>query len=183
VAQLCNEPLRDQVSAWTAQVWKHQFPRTFPFGCFGVPPQLSQQQGSAVSNPQKRKGDAAERELAHLLEAALGTGVRRKLGAGRTDDTGDLDGLPDCTAQVKNYTDILRAIREGLAGLETQQANAGTIHGVLFIRRKGGQWIAIQTLNQWTTMFRETLTGPIGHTPNSVLPSSSPATGDNHSAS
>jgi len=110
-----------------------------------------------LGNPQKTKGDSAEREIAKLLDDQLGTGVRRKLGAGRADDTGDLDNLPDCTAQVKNYTDILRAIREGLAGLETQQTNAGTKHAVLFVRRKGGQWIAIQTLEQWTTMYRETL--------------------------
>ena len=110
-----------------------------------------------MSNPQKAKGDSAEREIAKLLDDLLGTGVRRKLGAGRADDTGDLDGLPDCTAQVKNYTDVLRAIREGLAGLEIQQRNAGTTHGVLFVRRRGGQWIAIQTAQQWATTFRETL--------------------------
>tara|TARA_R110000868_G_scaffold101548_3_gene279520 strand:+ start:5138 stop:5470 length:333 start_codon:yes stop_codon:yes gene_type:complete len=110
-----------------------------------------------VTNPQKRKGDAAERELAHLLEALLGMPIRRKLGAGRQDDTGDIDGLPDCTAQSKNYADILRAINQGLKDTATQQQNAGTTHGVLFVRRRGGQWIAVQSLEQWTTTFRETL--------------------------
>jgi len=108
-------------------------------------------------NPQKRKGDAAERELAKQLSDLLGFRVRRKLGAGRADDTGDLDGLPDCTAQAKNYTDILRAINQGLKDLETQQLNSGDTHGVLFVRRRGGQWIAIQTLEQWATTYRETL--------------------------
>lgn len=110
-----------------------------------------------MSNPQKRKGDHAERELAKQLENRLGFTVRRKLGAGRADDTGDLDGLPDCTAQVKNYADTMRAIREGLAGIEQQQTNAGTTHGVVFVRRRGGQWIAVQTLDQWVAMFREAL--------------------------
>jgi hypothetical protein len=110
-----------------------------------------------VTNPQKRKGDTAERELAHQLSNLLGFTVRRKLGAGRTDDTGDLDGLPACTAQVKNYADVLRAIREGLEGLDQQQRNADTTHGVLFVRRRGGQWIAIQTVEQWATLYRETL--------------------------
>lgn len=110
-----------------------------------------------MTNPQKRKGDAAERELAHKLEALLGMPIRRKLGAGRQDDTGDIDGLTDCTAQSKNYADILRAIREGLTATEMQQFNAGTTHAVLFVRRRGGQWIAVQTLEQWTTTFRETL--------------------------
>ena len=110
-----------------------------------------------MTNPQKRKGDAGERELAHQLSALLGFTVRRKLGAGRIDDTGDLDGLPDCTAQVKNYSDVLRAIREGLPGLEVQQRNANSTHAVLFVRRRGGQWIAIQTVEQWATSFREGL--------------------------
>ena len=110
-----------------------------------------------MSNPQKQKGDRAEREIAGILTDLLGVGVRRQLGAGRSDDVGDLDGLPDCTAQVKNYADIARAIREGLAGLERQQQNAGTTHGVLFIRRPGGRWIAVQTVDQWATTFREAL--------------------------
>lgn len=110
-----------------------------------------------MSNPQKRKGDRAELELAQELEALLGFRVRRKLGAGRKDDTGDIDGLPDCTIQVKNYSDVLAAIREGLKDTQRNQENAGTTHGVCFIRRRGGQWIAVQTLHQFTTMFRETL--------------------------
>lgn len=110
-----------------------------------------------MSNPNKRKGDSAEREVATLLSDGLGFKVRRKLGAGRADDTGDLDGLPDCTAQVKNYQDIARAIREGLAALEVQQKNSGTIYGVLFVRRRGGTWIAVQTLDQWMTSFRDSL--------------------------
>lgn len=110
-----------------------------------------------MSNPQKRKGDNAERELAKQLSDLLGFTVRRKLGAGRADDVGDLDGLPDTTAQAKNYADVLRAINQGLKDLEQQQANASSTHGVLFVRRRGGQWIAVQTLEQWTTTFRETL--------------------------
>lgn len=110
-----------------------------------------------MANPNKRKGDGAEREIAQILSDLLGFKIRRKLGAGRADDTGDLDGLPDCTAQVKNYTDIVRAIREGLAALEQQQANSGTIHGVLFIRRRGGTWIAVQTIDQWVTLYRDSL--------------------------
>lgn len=113
--------------------------------------------GLPVANPQKRKGDAAERELAKQLSDLLGFTVRRKLGAGRADDTGDLDGLPDTTAQVKNYADVLRAIREGLKDLETQRANADTTHAVLFVRRHGGQWIAVMTIEQYANLIRETL--------------------------
>lgn len=110
-----------------------------------------------MTNPAKNKGDAAEREIAKLLADRLGLPVKRKLGAGRAEDTGDLYGLPDCTAQVKNYTDIARAIREGLPGSVAQQANAGTTHGVLFVRRRGGDWVAVLTLDQWCATYREGL--------------------------
>jgi hypothetical protein len=41
-----------------------------------------------MTAPAKRKGDAAEREAAALLHDLTGWPVRRKLGAGRTDDEG-----------------------------------------------------------------------------------------------
>ena len=111
----------------------------------------------AVVNRSKRKGDAAERELAKQLSDLLGFTVRRKLGAGRQDDEGDLDGLPDCTAQAKNWRDVLAAIREGLRNVAVQQANANTKHGVLFIRRHGGEWVAVMSLEAWATLYRESL--------------------------
>ena len=109
-----------------------------------------------MANPQKRRGDRGEREVAHLLSNLLGRTVRRKLGAGRADDTGDIHGLPDCVVQVKSYTDVLRAIREGLPAVELQRQNEGATHAVLFVRRRGGTYLAIQTPEQWCTMFRET---------------------------
>jgi hypothetical protein len=108
-----------------------------------------------MANPQKNKGDSAEREIAALVNSLTGWPTRRKLGAGRADDTGDIDGIPDCTAQVKNYTDIGRAVREALHDLEQQRLNAGTTHAVAFIRRPGGRWIAVQTIEQWATSHRE----------------------------
>lgn len=109
-----------------------------------------------MSNPRKDKGDNAERELAHRLTDLLGTLVRRKLGAGRADDTGDLDGLA-CAVQVKNYTDVLRAIREGLACIDEQTRNAAAPYGVVFVRRRGGEWIAVLSLDHFAAMYRETL--------------------------
>jgi len=110
-----------------------------------------------MTNPHKSKGDAAEREIAALINGLTGWAVRRKLGAGRADDTGDLDGIPDCTAQVKNFADIGRGVREAIAGLEQQRTNAGTTHAVAFIRRPGGRWIAVQTVEQWVTSHREAI--------------------------
>jgi hypothetical protein len=108
-----------------------------------------------MTNPQKRKGDHAEREIATILSDLLGVPIRRKLGAGRTDDEGDLEGLRDTTVEVKSFADVTRAIREGLDDLEREQVNAGTSHGVLFVRRPGGRWIAVQTVESWCCDYRE----------------------------
>jgi hypothetical protein len=95
-----------------------------------------------VTNPQTNKGDKAERELAALL-------------ADRLDDCGDIDGLPDTTIECKSFRDVMRGIREGVDDCVREQANAGTTFGVTFVRRPGGRWIAVQTIDQFCTMWRE----------------------------
>lgn len=112
----------------------------------------------------KRKGDAAELEAARALAALTGFPVRRKLGAGRQDDTGDLCGVPDAVVQVKSYFDCARAIREGLPELKAQQANARSTFGGLMVRRRGrlapeDRWAVVMTLEQFATLLREA-TGP-----------------------
>lgn len=109
-------------------------------------------------HPSKRKGDYAELELAKLLADLTGWPVRRKLGAGRSDDTGDLEGVPDTTIQVKNYpTDLVRSLREGVVDLRIQHHNSGTTFAVCFIRRRGGHWLAIMEPDQWATWAREAI--------------------------
>jgi hypothetical protein len=110
-----------------------------------------------VTGAAKRKGDQAEREIAALLTDQLGSRVRRKLGAGRSDDEGDIDGLPLVTVEVKAFADVARGVREGLADLEREQANAGTPFGVAFIRRPGGRWIAVQSVEAWCALYREAI--------------------------
>jgi len=113
--------------------------------------------GDAMTNPQKSRGDRAELEIARIIADLTGHPVRRKLGAGRADDTGDLDGIPDTTAQVKNFADVTRGTTNALNQLETQRVNAGTTHAVAFIRRPGGRWFAAMTIEQWATLHREGL--------------------------
>ena len=110
-----------------------------------------------MTSPAKRTGDAAELEVARLLADHLGLPVRRKLGAGRSDDVGDLDGLPGVVAQCKNYRDITRAIGDAMNDLPTQQANAGATHAVAFIRRPGGRWVAVMDLPGWCGLYREAM--------------------------
>ena len=105
----------------------------------------------------KRKGDRAELEAAAELTIHTGFDVRRKLGAGRTDDTGDLEGIPDTTIEVKNYKNISEAINRGLEDLEREQVNAGTPFAACMIRRPGGRWFVAMTVEQYATYVRETL--------------------------
>lgn len=116
-----------------------------------------------MSNPSKAKGDWAEREAAALLTNLTGWPVKRKLGAGRAEDTGDLHGVPNTTVQVKyRPQDIARAIREGVSGSRAQQKNGGTTFGVALIRRPrtrgmayGDEWVAVMDLHQLCTLLRE----------------------------
>jgi hypothetical protein len=110
-----------------------------------------------VTGSQKRKGDAAELEAARLLHDQLGVPARRKLGAGRTDDTGDIDGIPDTTIQVcSRGTDVVAVgvIRKPLE-VEQQRINAGTTHAATMLRIRGGQWRVVLTVEQWATLWRE----------------------------
>jgi hypothetical protein len=98
----------------------------------------------------KAKGDAAERELADLLNAYADNdpdnrwNVRRALGAGRQDDQGDLVGVPRCIVQVRNYADEQRAERTALADAMEQLANASLLdfdYAVAAVRHRGGRWV------------------------------------------
>lgn len=108
-----------------------------------------------MSNPQKAKGDRAELEAAGLLTDLLGTPVRRKLGAGRADDTGDLDGVPGHVVQVASWADTAAAARVKPRGAEQQRRNAGARHAATLIRFRGGQWRVVLTLEQWARYLQD----------------------------
>jgi Holliday junction resolvase len=114
-----------------------------------------------VTNPSKRKGDEAERELCRILADLTGFPVERKLGAGRKTDTGDVFGIPDTTVQVKNRPDDpLRSVREILTDLPQQQANAGSTFAFGAVRRRRGGWFVVMDLEQLATWMREAITPP-----------------------
>ena len=58
-----------------------------------------------MTNPQKRKGDKAEREAAELLTEVTGFKCQRNLSAGIPGDVGDIYGIPNCVVQVADYKD------------------------------------------------------------------------------
>ena len=105
----------------------------------------------------KRKGDRAEIEAANLLHGELGYPIRRKLGAGRLDDEGDLEGLPGFTIQVANWANITDAVRVKTLEVERQRANAGTPFAFAMVRLRGGDFRVVMTAEQATNIIREAL--------------------------
>jgi len=99
-------------------------------------------------NKQKNKGDKAEREAAELLAEATGFSVRRKLGAGRQDDVGDLDGIPETVIQIASYSNpnvpCLKKPRE----VEEQRKNARARFAASLIR-----WPRIQGPDKWRVVL------------------------------
>lgn len=102
-----------------------------------------------MANPQKRKGDAAERQAAQLLTDLLGHPVRRQLGAGRSDDIGDLDGIPGHVVQVASWTNTAAAARIKPPQAEQQRINANAAHAATLVRFRGNTWRVVLTLEQW----------------------------------
>jgi len=110
-----------------------------------------------VTGSSKRKGDLAEREAATIIHDLLGVPARRKLGAGRLDDEGDLDGIPDTTVQVvSRSTDVVAVgvVRKPLEA-DLQAERAGTTFAATFVRIRGGTWRVVMTPEMWATMWRE----------------------------
>jgi len=81
-----------------------------------------------MANPQKSKGDRAEREALEYFICAAPDLVRdnpmRMLGAGRKDDIGDLAVFDDVVIQVKGFKNLTAALRQGADGARAQSRNA-----------------------------------------------------------
>ncbi len=98
-----------------------------------------------MTNPNKQKGDRAERELVAWL-SRNGYRDAHRSRAGWSDDVGDILGIPGLVVEVKSA----KTLRLGpwLDELDVEKANAGVRDGVLIVRRPGhpdpGQWFAVR---------------------------------------
>jgi hypothetical protein len=110
-----------------------------------------------VTSRAKRKGDAAELEVQGILRDLLGVPARRMLGAGRRDDVGDMDGVPDTTIQIANWRDVQGGLRLKPAEAEEQRARAGMTFAATFLRLHGGSWVVVLSPEQWATYWREAM--------------------------
>lgn len=108
-----------------------------------------------MSNPQKRKGDAAEREFCQLWNDLTGTASTRMLGAGRKEDIGDTYGIPETTVQVTANQDATVAFRRKPLECAVQQERARSTFGFTAVRLRGGQWRIVMTLEQAAAIWRE----------------------------
>lgn len=108
-----------------------------------------------MAHSSKRKGDKAELEVQEIIRDLLGYPARRKLGAGRLDDIGDIDGVPDTVVQVVARVDVNRAIREKLPEVEEQRQRAGCTFAAVFVRRPGGKYVVVLSPEMWATYVRE----------------------------
>jgi len=104
-------------------------------------------------NPQKNKGDKAEREVAALLSELTGKTVRRKLGAGRTDDTGDIEGIPNFAIQVCDWSNKSAACLQKPTEAEDQRINLGVDHAATFVRFRGGRYRVVLTPEQFARIL------------------------------
>lgn len=110
-----------------------------------------------MTNPSGRKGAKGERDAARILSDLTGFDIKRGLRAGRTEDVGDLEGIPNTVVQVADWADALRAMREKPRGAEIQRANANATFAFAMVKTRGGIWRAVLTPEQMATYIREAL--------------------------
>lgn len=110
-----------------------------------------------MPNPNKRKSDISELEVAALMRDHLGVPARRAFGAGRGLDEGDIVGVPYTAIQVVNSKHVADAVRNKPLQAEQQRLNAHQPFAATFVRLRGGEYRVVMTVEQWCAMYRETL--------------------------
>jgi hypothetical protein len=110
-----------------------------------------------MANSFKAKGDRAELEVQGLLRDLLGVPARRALGAGRLDDMGDIDGVPETCISVTNRKDVAAAVRSKPVEAEMQRRRRGCTFVATFVRLRGGEYRVVLTVDQWATLWREAM--------------------------
>ena len=112
-------------------------------------------------NPQKNKGDRAEREACIYLTAATGYTVERRFGAGMEKDKGDLVGIPDTVIQIANWKDTNAAVLQKPREAEQQRINAKANYAVTLVRYKkrpgckhGDNWRVVMTIEQYARLIK-----------------------------
>ena len=110
-----------------------------------------------MANPNKRKGDQAERQVVAWLRTHGFINAERAYGAGRADDVGDIDGMPGVCIEVKDHGK--HTLSEFLKELESEMQNMNAATGVVIIKRRGSTdvdtWYAVSTARIWVDLLKE----------------------------
>lgn len=108
-----------------------------------------------MTNRSGAKGAQGEREVQALLRDLLELPkIRRALGAGRKDDVGDIDSVPNTAIQVAWRNDVTRMIRDKTTEVEQQRRNRRVRFAASFVRWDRGPWIVVMTPAQWARMWK-----------------------------
>jgi Holliday junction resolvase len=102
-----------------------------------------------MSKSQRTKGAAGEREVVGIINEALGTSFRRKLGQAR--DGGHDVTLGPFLVEVKRRRKL--AVYEFVE--QVQAACQAGDRPVVMARADGKGWLVIQPLEDWLTLARE----------------------------
>ena len=114
-----------------------------------------------MSNPQKNKGDRAEREACIYLTAATGHIVERRFGAGMENDKGELVGIPNFAIQVADWQNKSAACLIKPREAEQQRINAKVDHAITMVRfnkrpgcKEGDNWRVVMTIEQYARLIK-----------------------------
>ena len=107
-----------------------------------------------MTNPNKRKGDKAEREAAELMTEVTGFDCQRNLSAGIPGDVGDIHGVPNCVIQVADWKDKSQACLVKPREVETQRINADVDFAASMVIFRGGEWRVGVTPEQFNTLLQ-----------------------------
>ena len=113
-----------------------------------------------MSNPQKARGSAFEREVVNYLKERGFTYAERLYGAGRWDDKGDItlgaDRFRRFIHECKNHAAL--KFSEWLAEAEVERQNAKAKYGVVIAKRRNkpaSQAYVVMTLETWTELLKD----------------------------
>ena len=114
-----------------------------------------------MSNPQKNKGDRAEREACALLTEFTPYEVERRFGAGQDKDKGDLVGIPNTVVQVTDMKCKSEAVLRKPREAEQQRLNAKVDHAITMVRfnkrpncAEGDNWRVVMTIEQYARLIK-----------------------------
>lgn len=112
-----------------------------------------------MTSRQAIKGGIFERSVFAYLSDQLGACVVRPRVT--TDDVGDIHVHPLLVLEVKNYTDLARAVRTALSELPRERAAAGLPHGAVVVKRHGkadpARQLVVMELDAAVALWREAM--------------------------